>query len=205
MLSQTTPTTTTTTATNKLYDKRKTRIREKLLEQMDDELVEVLKILGTLDEVVNKTVAIIESRDTGGSDEVLPVAKWVDRIIEVTLDPGACDHILDMQDAPGYANFLVESSGSRRDQQYIVGNGAEVPNEGQVMLNLEATINGKPGGNLIKSIFQVAEITRPLMSVSRVCELGHKCVFDEDKAEVIAKNALSCAPSNGKEGYTWLR
>ena len=43
-------------------------------------------------------------------------------------------------------------------------------------------------GNMIKSVFQVAEITRPLMSVSKICELGHKCIFDDEKAEVITKN-----------------
>ena len=99
-----------------------------------------------------------------------------------------------MVDAPGYANFLVESPGSKRDQQYIVGNGAEVPNEGQVKLNLEADGMGESPGNLIKSVFQVAEITRPLMSVSRVCELGHKCIFDDEKAEVVAKSGkVLCA------------
>ena len=166
---------------------------------MDSELIEVLKVLGTFDEVVNKTIAIIESKDSGSQDAVLPVAEWVDKIIEVTLDSGACDHILDMCDAPGYANFLVESRGSKRDQQYIVGNGAEVHNEGQVTLNLEAG-NGQQGGNLIKSIFQVAEITRPLMSVSRICELGHKCVFDEDKAEVITKNGTVLCTFKRKGG-----
>ena len=55
-------------------------------------------------------------------------------------------------------------------------------------LNLEADGMGNLPGNLIKSVFQVAEITRPLMSVSRVCELGHKCIFDHEKAEVVAKN-----------------
>ena len=41
---------------------------------------------------------------------------------------------------------------------------------------------------MIKSVFQVAETTRPLMSVSKICELGHKCVFDDSKAEVITKS-----------------
>ena len=95
---------------------------------------------------------------------------------------------------------MVESPGSRQDPQDIVGNGAEVPNEGQVTLNLEATINGKPGGNQIKSIFQVAETDRPLISVSRVCELGHKCVFDEDKAEVIAENGTVLCSFKRKGG-----
>ena len=83
---------------------------------------------------------------------------------------------------------MVESPGSKRDQLYVVGNGAEVRNEGQVTLNLEANGFGDLPGILIKSVFQVAEITRPLMSVSHICELGHKCVFDDEKAEVVAKN-----------------
>ena len=41
---------------------------------------------------------------------------------------------------------------------------------------------------MIKSVFQVAEITRPLMSVSKICELGHKCVFDEHQAQVVSKS-----------------
>ena len=198
---QTTPNTKTTTNTTQLRETCRERVRHKLLEHVDDELVEVLKVLGTFDEVLDETVAIITSKDSTGENSVLPVAEWIDQVIEVTLDSGACDHILDMADAPGYANFLVESPGSRRDQQYIVGNGAEVPNEGQVTLNLEASGNGKGGGgNLIKSIFQVAEITRPLMSVSRVCELGHKCVFDDEKAEVIAKDGTVLCTFRRKGG-----
>jgi hypothetical protein len=155
---------------------------------MDGELIEVLRLLGTLDEVVNKTVAIITSNDGyDNSNAVLPVEQWIDKTIEITLDSGACDHILDLHDAPGYAGFVSESAGSKRAQQYIVGNGAEVPNEGEVTLNLAAD-GSKSSVNLIKSVFQVAEITRPLMSVSRICELGHRCVFDLDKAEVISKS-----------------
>ena len=64
----------------------------------------------------------------------------------------------------------------------MVGNGADVPNEGQVALNMEAEVRG--ASNLIKSIFQVAEITCPLMSVSPIRDLGHRCLFDKDEAEV---------------------
>ena len=67
-----------------------------------------------------------------------------------------------------------------------LGTGAEVPNEGEVHLNMESEVGG--ASNLIKSIFQVAEITRPLMSVSRICDLGHRCLFDKDKAEVQTKD-----------------
>ena len=68
-----------------------------------------------------------------------------------------------------------------------VTNGAEVPNKGQVTIYLETENGGTVPGNLSKSIFQAAEITRPLMSVSRTCELRHKCFFDGTKAEVLTK------------------
>ena len=89
--------------------------RDHVTRRVDSELIEVLKILGTFDEIVDKTMAIIESKNDT-EDAVLPVNEWVDKIIEVTLDSGACDHILDLSDAPGYANFLGESPGSKRGQ-----------------------------------------------------------------------------------------
>ena len=131
-------------------------------------------------------MAIIKFRDAHGND-VLPVADWVDRVIKVTLDSGSCDHVLDVADAPGYASFFVESPGSRRDKQYIVGSGAEVRNAGQVTLDLEADGFGDLPGNLIKSVFQVVEITRPLMSMSRFCELGKQSHTPACRARVVAE------------------
>ena len=61
-----------------------------------------------------------------------------------------------------------------------------MPNEGQVTLSMESDVGGKP--NSIKSVFQVAEVTRLLMSVSRTCDLGHRCIFEQNKAEVTAKD-----------------
>ena len=40
----------------------------------------------------------------------------------------------------------------------------------------------------VNSVFQVADLNRPLMSVSQVCDNGHKCVFEKDHALVIAPN-----------------
>lgn len=128
---------------------------------------------------------------TDDEECVLPVADWVDSFIEVTLDSGCCEHVLDLGDAPGYGAFMTESPGSRRSQNFIVGNGSKVPNEGQLTLNLESDVDGKQ--RLIQSVFQVAEITRPLMSVSRITDLGLKCVFGKNKAEVInEKEEILC-------------
>ena len=67
-------------------------------------------------------------------------------------------------ETPGYC--VVDSPGSMRKQKFIVGNGHKIPNKGQVHLNLEA--DGSSGASAIGAIFQVAAITRPLMSVCKL-------------------------------------
>ena len=37
----------------------------------------------------------------------------------------------------------------------------------------------------MQSTFQVAELTKPLLSVSQICAKGHKCVFEGDHATVV--------------------
>ena len=122
--------------------------------------------------------------------EVFGVDTWVDVEIEITLDSGCCEHVMDLGDAPGYAGFIGESSGSKRKQNFIVGNGQKVPNEGQLVLNLESDLGGSKRRHT--STFQVAEVTRPLMSVSRVCDQGMRCIFEDTHALIVNK-------SNGKE------
>ena len=60
-----------------------------------------------------------------------------------------------------------------------------MPNEGQAHFNLAAEI-GDGSQQMVRSTFQVADLTRPLMSVSRICAQGHKYVFEAEQASVIA-------------------
>ena len=53
---------------------------------------------------------------------------------EVALDPGAVIHVCAPTDCPGYA--LTESPGSRRGQEFLMGDGGTIPNLGQKALNL---------------------------------------------------------------------
>ena len=58
---------------------------------------------------------------------------------------------------------MIEASpGSKAGQGFIVGKGARIHNDGQSLLNLQAT--GK-NGNSVSSIFQFAAVSMPLMSV----------------------------------------
>ena len=112
---------------------------------------------------------------------LMPLEHWVDAEIDLTLDSGCCEHVLGIHDAPGYAAFIEQSPGSKRGQWFVVGNGDRVPNDGQVFLNMEC------GGLPLQTVFQVAGVTRPLMSVGRVCDQGLLCIFDSEKALVIGK------------------
>ena len=77
----------------------------------------------------------------------------------------------------------LSSQGSRAGQNFIVGNAAKVPNNGQVNLNLQT------GGDLLNDItstFQVAKVSRPLMSVSKLCDAGMVATFKKTQADVVA-------------------
>ena len=60
-------------------------------------------------------------------------------------------------------------------------------------------MNGLP----MSSVFQVAEITRPLMSVSRICELDMVCIFEKTHSRVVDSDGNIVAGSNRDGGlYT---
>ena len=137
--------------------------------------------------------------DAGGPQHVLPVTiedergddvliggyeNWQDIDLHMTLDSGCCKHVLPADAAPGYE--VTDSPFSMRGASFTVGNGARVANEGQMSLNLEADTGS--GTELINSVFQVAELNRPLMSVSQICSHGFKCVFEKGQALVVGKS-----------------
>jgi hypothetical protein len=118
-----------------------------------------------------------------GNGAVLPVGGWTPVDLKVTLDSGACDHILDAEDAPGYA--VQTSLGSKRRQSFVVGNGENVPNEGEVSLSMQSP-DGSGSHVPVNTTFQVAEINRPLMSVARICDQGLTCIFTKEGAKVVS-------------------
>ena len=87
--------------------------------------------------------------------------EWDDVEFEVALDSGSIVNVCHPDDCPGYA--ITESAGSRAGQNFVVGDGGRLPNMGEWNLNLEAPKH--QGVNMVSSIFQVAKVTRPLMSV----------------------------------------
>ena len=89
-----------------------------------------------------------------------------DKPFKAVLDSGASDHVGDGSAAP---EIPVEPSpGSQRGLTYGCAGGKEIPNEGQQRLPL-VTCSGNKAG----LTFQVAEVSKNLASVSKVCDMGN--------------------------------
>ena len=107
--------------------------------------------------------------------------------IEITIDSGACDTVMPMR-LCGHIS-VMETEDSKRGMVYEVANGEEIPNLGErhCLLMTEDSQNPKA------IVFQVADIHKPLLSVSRCADLGFQCVMgkhggqlvDEESGEII--------------------
>ena len=124
---------------------------------------------------------------------------WIDVEFEVALDSGCTDNVCHQGDVPGY--LIEASAGSRCGQGFLVGNGERVPNTGQAHLSLQTDGEVK---NAIKTTFQIAKVSRPLMSVGRLCDVGLKVVFDESRARVLDKDGYEACAFERQPGGLYI-
>ena len=87
--------------------------------------------------------------------------------------------IIDSIEAPGYA----VDAGKRSSATFSAANGEPIENRGQMTLSL-LTTEGHP----VQSVFQACEVSRPLWSVSKICDSGCSVTFD-DKGAVVKHKA----------------
>ena len=121
---------------------------------------------------------------------------WKDIEFEVALDSGSVVHVCAPDDCPGYRT--EDSPGSRRGQEFFVGDGGTIPNLGQSQLNL------CDEGRQIQSIFQIAAVTRPLMSVGKICDEGHTITFNNIMAVVKSKEGEELCRFHRKDGGLYV-
>lgn len=119
--------------------------------------------------------------------------EFLDVEIEIAADSGASEHVAADTDAPTYK--VEESAGSRSGQHFVGAGGHRMANRGQMKLDMRAD-NGRKGRD-VRTTFQVARVTRPLMSVSKICDAGMTMRFTSAMA-VIEDN-------KGKEVCRFLR
>lgn len=94
------------------------------------------------------------------------VGGW--REIELTFDSRACDTVLPLDMCPEIA--VQESESQRKGLEYEVANGETIDeSERQCMLMKVGTTNPK------RTTFQVADVHKPLLSISKVSDAGFAC------------------------------
>ncbi len=114
--------------------------------------------------------------------------------IEMTLDTGATVHAADRIDFPGC--LVLESLGSKAGQHFQAAGGKLIANEGQANIVLTTL-----AGIDLAMTMQIAKITRPLLSVTKMTESGDITVLcKRDVALVLDKDGRTVATFNKKGG-----
>ena len=90
--------------------------------------------------------------------------------IKSVVDSGAVDSVAPASMAPGVA--IQESPGSRRGQNYLSASGERLPNQGQQVLSIHTD-----AGDRMSATFQIADVSRPLTSVGKICDTNKRVIF----------------------------
>ena len=105
---------------------------------------------------------------------------------EVAADSGACDHVAGPDHIPG--SVIIGKDGRVRNFIDAQNNGIKHHGEAQVHL-----VDDK--GNVMATTVQVAEVCRPLHSVSKICDgagdVHHEMLFMQDQAVVVPAGTFS--------------
>ena len=98
----------------------------------------------------------------------------------LTVDSGAADHVMPI----GWLIMFIalKSIGSIRGVHYVAADGTRIANVGQQLIRF-MTIDC----TWAEIMFQLAAIHKPLVSVSKLNESGHRVIFDEDKSYILPK------------------
>jgi hypothetical protein len=97
------------------------------------------------------------------------------------LDSGCEVHVADETDFPGYE--IQPTDDSRAGRGFNVADGKSIPNKGQAIPQFE--VDGENGGKHdLKSTFQIAKVSKPLRSVSMICDAGFDVLFTSSGAAV---------------------
>ena len=96
-----------------------------------------------------------------------PAEQWKE--IEVTIDSGACDSVMPIDMCRGIA--IRPNALSAIGFEYEVANGQTIPNVGErhCLMMTEGSRMQK------RIIFQCADVHKPLLSISRVADMGYEC------------------------------
>jgi len=145
-------------------------------------------------EQADLTALPLEMEDMG--DELL-VSEQV-KTIKVTFDTGAGAHVASPEDLTGFQ--IEESAASRAGRGFIAANRERIANQGQVQLK----VRERDFGNALKTVFQVAEVSRPLMAGSAICDEGNEVLMNSREAIVRREDTKKVVAKFKREGGLYV-
>ena len=93
--------------------------------------------------------------------------------IDLTIDSGAAEHVVGPRDLPHVPTR--PSGASAQGVTYVMANGTRTANRGEQQVTATTST-----GQTCNFKAQVTGVHRPLMSVSRICDGGHRVVFESE-------------------------
>ena len=90
---------------------------------------------------------------------------------------------------------VEDSLGSRMRLHYTAANGGRIANKGQQCLPIQLRNRDRT-----EAMFQVAAVSRPLMSVSKVCQAGNRVILGASGGVVLDLSTGRTTPVEMKEG-----
>lgn len=91
----------------------------------------------------------------------------------ITIDSGASENVISENMAPQFK--VKPSQGSREGVRYVTANGQTMANRGEKDVKV---VTDEGHRRMLK--MQVTDVQKPLMSVARICDAGHKVVFAKE-------------------------
>jgi hypothetical protein len=118
------------------------------------------------------------------AEDLLPIDEMEEVEMAVAIDSGAVDHVASEDDIPGAE--IVPSPASLAGRHFQGANGKTIENKGQSTVRMRS----KDTGVKINSVFQIAHVSRPLYSVSKICDTGCEVHFNKTEGRVTRNNKL---------------
>ena len=99
--------------------------------------------------------------------------KW-----STVVDSGSADNVAPPSAAKRIA--VSPSLGSQNGQVYYSADGGVIPNLGEKIVPMQTE-----EGDCLQARYQIAAVTKPLTSVSKICDQGHQVIFQADGGWVL--------------------
>jgi hypothetical protein len=118
------------------------------------------------------SISLLQQVKKSGISAVNRPDEWI--ALDVTVDSGACVTVMPSDLCPGIQ--IVENDLSRNGIEYEVANGESIANLGEKRCQVMTIGSMAPK----KIIFQIADVHKPLLSVTACSDMGYDCYLGKD-------------------------